>query len=120
MAALIRNPSSPTRLNSSSASSRRSAAELPVIASGKSTLSSAVFQGNSVASWNIMPISERGPVILRPPISIVPPVGVSSPATIISNVLLPQPLGPRIETNSPDRISTVTRSTASTVAPSAT
>ena len=41
----------------------------------------------------------------RPPISISPPLMSSSPATMRSSVLLPQPLGPTMTTNSPSRIS---------------
>src|SRR5215831_2420758 len=44
----------------------------------------------------------------RPPISISPPVISSRPATIRSSVLLPQPLGPTMTTNSPSVISALT------------
>ena len=48
-----------------------------------------------------MPISARGSVIGVPPARIVPSVTASRPAIIIKSVLLPQPLGPRRQTNSP-------------------
>ena len=60
-----------------------------------------LFQGKSVASWKMMPISRRGFFTSVPASTIDPPVGCSSPAIIIKSVLLPQPLGPSSETNSP-------------------
>jgi len=48
-----------------------------------------------------MPISARGSIIGMPPARIVPAVIGSRPAIIINSVLLPQPLGPRRQTNSP-------------------
>src|SRR5215469_16822229 len=62
-----------------------------------------------------MPRSELGFVITLPPISIVPPLEGSRPATSIIKVLLPQPLGPMIETNSPASIDRLTEVRASTV-----
>ena len=44
--------------------------------------------------------------------STLPQLGGSSPATIRSNVVLPQPLGPTMETNSPGAISSRTVSSA--------
>jgi hypothetical protein len=44
-----------------------------------------------------------------------PPVGSTRPAIIRSVVVLPQPLGPISEKNSPSAISTSTLSTATTV-----
>src|SRR3546814_15421773 len=47
-----------------------------------------------------------------PSISIVPSVGGMKPATILSVVVLPQPEGPRRDTNSPSASSRSRRSTA--------
>ena len=43
--------------------------------------------------------------IARPPTVMRPSVGVSNPASIISEVVLPEPDAPRRETNSPAAIS---------------
>src|SRR5258705_14011330 len=45
--------------------------------------------------------STSGPVIGSPRCASRPAVGVSSPARSLSRVLLPQPLGPMMTTNSP-------------------
>ena len=60
----------------------------------------AVSQGNSERSWNIMPRSGPGRPIGRPSSGIAPPLAGSKPPTMCRNVLLPQPDGPTIETNS--------------------
>ena len=57
----------------------------------------------STGDWNTTPVSRRGPVTASRSISIEPPLIGNSPPTAISNVDLPQPLGPRIDTNSPSR-----------------
>jgi hypothetical protein len=51
-------------------------------------------------------------VIATPSISIVPLVGASKPASMLSTVVLPQPLGPRRQKNSPSATSSVKFSTA--------
>jgi hypothetical protein len=81
---------------------------------GNSTLSSADSQGSSVASWNTRPTSRRGPAIGSPRTAMRPAVIGSSPASIMSSVDLPQPDGPRMETNSPSAMSSDTPATAST------
>ena len=48
-----------------------------------------------------------------PPMVMLPAVMASSPASIISSVDLPQPEGPRMDTNSPSAMSTETPATAS-------
>ena len=45
-------------------------------------------------------------------ISIAPVLGLISPAATLSSVVLPQPVGPTIDTNSPSAISSEARSTA--------
>ena len=55
-----------------------------------------VIHGNRLYDWKTIPRSGPGPPTGCPSISTRPEVGVSSPATIRSNVLLPQPDGPRI------------------------
>src|SRR5262252_7537471 len=61
-----------------------------------------------------MPSSCTGPVTGLPATSIAPSVVGSRPAIMLSSVLLPQPLGPTIETNSPRPIARLTSSTACT------
>ena len=59
-------------------------------------------------------MSVRGPLTRSPPMVTAPLEAGSSPAAIISSVLLPQPLGPTIERNSPRRSLTETWSSART------
>src|SRR6185436_17321210 len=54
------------------------------------------------------------PVTSAPSMRIVPASGSSKPPIIRSNVVLPQPEGPRCEKNSPRRMASVTPSTATT------
>ena len=56
------------------------------------------FGGRWVTSWSLM--------------TMVPVVGVSNPATMRKVVVLPQPLGPRNETNSPRVTSRLKSATA--------
>ena len=51
-------------------------------------------------------------VTSSPPMRTVPAVGASKPPIIRSRVVLPQPLGPSSEKNSPRRIASDTSSTA--------
>src|SRR5699024_11984271 len=59
-----------------------------------------VFQGNNAYSWKITPRWLLGSKTSSPSTSTLPDVFVSRPAIIFSNVLFPQPLGPRTQTNS--------------------
>src|SRR5262245_6580114 len=59
-----------------------------------------------------MPSSCTGPLTGAPKSSIEPSVAGTKPAIMLSMVLLPHPLGPRIETNSPAAIVKETLSTA--------
>src|SRR5688572_2376856 len=64
-----------------------------------------------------MPISRLAggkEVISSPPTITDPPSGVSKPATTFSNVVLPEPLGPRIVRSSPCATCSETRSSATT------
>src|SRR5437763_6210141 len=63
-----------------------------------------VRHASSTWFWNTMPMSAPGPLTARPAISIEPDVGANSPAISFSSVLLPQPLGPTTDKNSPSRI----------------
>ncbi len=85
---------------------------------GKSTFSITVFHGSSVGSWNITPMSRRGPVIGVPATINRPSLISSNPPQIMSSVLLPHPLGPRIDTNSPFSTLKLTLCSASTALPS--
>ncbi len=65
-------------------------------------LSSAVSQGNRLASWNTTPTrSGSGSVMGRPAHRMVPDVWCRRPAIIISSEVLPQPLGPTMTTKRP-------------------
>ena len=77
---------------------------------------SVVFHGSKVGSWKTIPISARGCVIGVPPATILPSVTASRPAIIIRSVLLPQPLGPSRQTNSPFSMEKVAAVTASNAA----
>ena len=61
-----------------------------------------------------MPSCVCGPVTVAPPTVTAPLVGFSRPAMIRSSVLLPQPLGPSNETNSPASTVKATSASAST------
>ncbi len=67
------------------------------------TLPSAVRHSSSTGFWNTMPISVRGASTVSPSAMTTPLEGAIRPAAIINSVLLPQPLGPTIEMNSPRR-----------------
>src|SRR5213596_1646639 len=58
--------------------------------------------------------SRPGPVIDLPSACTVPLSGFSSPAMMLSNVVLPQPLAPTRQTNSPSATFRLTRSSART------
>src|SRR5579862_4203866 len=71
-----------------------------------STFSSAVSHAKSESSpWNTTARSHPGPRIGLPSIAIAPPVGSSKPASMLSTVVLPQPLGPSRQKNSPGSVS---------------
>ena len=61
-----------------------------------------------------MPTSVSGRSTRRPPTVMLPEEYGSSPATIFMMVVLPQPLGPTIATNSDSRMSRLTSAQAST------
>src|SRR5213594_4100134 len=89
---------------------------MPFISRPNSTLRWAVRHGNSWAkSWNTTPRSKPRPVTGLPPISTSPFVGWRNPATMLSSVVLPQPLRPTTHTNSDSAISMVTSRSAGTV-----
>ncbi len=74
------------------------------IRSPYSTFCSAVMFGKRLYAWKTMPMSRLfGGVRVRsfPSTTICPESGWSKPATRRSAVVLPQPLGPSSETNSP-------------------
>ncbi len=70
---------------------------------------------SSAARWNTKPISRCGPFTGWPSSSARPREARTSPAATLSSVDLPQPDGPRIETNSPGATSSETPATASVV-----
>src|SRR5437868_2753273 len=80
-------------------------------------LSRTVYQGKSAYSWNTTARSHPGSVIGSPPTRSSPRDGCSKPARRLSNVVLPQPLGPTIEKNSLFSTQKVTSSSASSGSP---
>src|SRR6478672_8650043 len=92
--------------------SRRGASAMPLLRSPKSMFSYTVFHGNSANCWNTTARSGPGLVTGRPPTLTVPDVGDSSPAAMRRHVVLPQPDGPTIATNSRSRTFNEIRSSA--------
>ena len=73
-------------------------------------LSATLMLGNRAYDWNTMPTFRSwGGVRLMswPSMEMVPDVGSSKPAIMRRVVVLPQPLGPRKDTNSPRATSQV-------------
>jgi hypothetical protein len=74
------------------------------LTSPKATLSATVRLGNSAYDWNTMPTSRCDggrPSMATPCLKICPLLACSRPARHSSSVVLPQPDGPRKQTNSP-------------------
>src|SRR5687768_12356568 len=69
-----------------------------------------VSHGNTPYSWKITPRSGPGSATGRPSSSTRPFVGLTKPPTMFIKVVLPQPDGPMIETNSPFETSNETSS----------
>ena len=69
-----------------------------------------VSHGKTPYSWKITPRSGPGAATGRPSSSTRPVVGWTKPPTMFIRVVLPQPDGPMIETNSPLRMSNETSS----------
>src|SRR5512142_2309619 len=65
------------------------------------TLPSTERHGNSAEDWNTIARSLPGLLTTCPSIRISPRVTLLSPSIAFKSVVLPQPLGPRNETNSP-------------------
>src|SRR6185312_3554845 len=80
--------------------SRRAFSGSDLLRSPKSMFSCTVFHGNSANCWNTTARSGPGAVTGRLPTVTVPAVGNSRPAAIRRHVVLPQPDGPTIATNS--------------------
>src|SRR5262245_5735606 len=94
-----------------------SAEAMPCRRRPKATFSNTVMCGKSAYDWKTRPRLRRCTAtrVMSSPARITcPPSGSTSPATVRSSVLLPQPEGPRRETNSPGATSSVTSSTATT------
>jgi len=98
---LSSKPARPAICNSWCARGRCGRRSSPRSCIGSSRFFSTVRQASSTGVWKTMPTSSSGPSTARPPMSMRPAVAGVSPATIFSSVLLPQPLGPTMTTNSP-------------------
>src|SRR4029453_6955926 len=90
---------------------------VPLILGPKPTFASTSSQGKSECSWNTITAFGLGPLTGSPSIRISPEVAFSRPAQSSRSVLLPQPLGPRIATNSPEDTFRLTSRSASTLSP---
>ena len=98
----------PTWSSSAAARPRRSGAASPVPLIAISTFSIAVSVGSSRNSWNTMPIlfrrssvHARRSLTSSPCQRTRPALGLSNPAMMWMRLVLPLPLGPTIDTNSP-------------------
>ena len=78
------------------------------ISAGSSTFCRAVRHCISAGTWNTSPILRCGPFTGAPSTRTVPLVADVNPAIIFNMVVLPQPLGPSTETNSPGSIRKLT------------
>src|SRR4029079_6389889 len=96
-------------------SARLSARWLEII-----TCSTTLSSAKSCGFWNVLTMPKEAmlsgfaPLTLRPCQTNFPDVGTKSPARRLSNVVLPEPLGPRIPTISPCDILSETWDTATT------
>ena len=77
------------------------APERPAISGPIIALANTVRHGSRLSLWNTKPRSLPGSRTARPSSRTSPALAASSPATMRSNVVLPQPLGPTSEMNSP-------------------
>ncbi|MCY1381031.1 hypothetical protein D9M69_689010 [compost metagenome] len=78
----------------------------------KPMFSVTVFQGKSANCWNTTARSGPGCSTSLPPTRTLPAEGNSRPAAILIKVVLPQPEGPTMETNSLSPTSKLTSSSA--------
>ena len=119
-----RSRARPTR--SSCTAARRAAARRPTPrnSSGQATFSSTVKLGKRLKLWNTKPIcrsrrslsaSTVSRARSRPATTTRPALGRSSPASKLRSVVLPDPLGPMTERNSP--APTASETSATTAAP---
>jgi hypothetical protein len=89
-----------------------------MLRSPKSMFCVTVFHGKSANCWKTTERSGPGPVTALPPTLTSPAPGNSSPAAIRRHVVLPQPDGPTIVTNSLSRTSKLTSSSVGKSRPS--
>src|SRR5579864_4158672 len=75
---------------------------------GTMTFCSTVLHGSRTGDWKTTPTSRLGPSNLWPRTSTSPCERPSTPERILSRVVLPQPLGPTMLTNSRSRTSRLT------------
>ena len=111
------NSARPTERSRSRAFLRWVSLSSLLISTGSMTLLNTVRQSSSTSRWNTMPALPPAPFTGTPPTVIVPVVAGIRPDTSIISVLLPQPLGPTIETNSPAATSRSISPSASTASP---
>src|SRR6266511_2667423 len=98
----------------------RARSSCPALVTPWNTMPSLTFSitehhGNSAFSWNTKAISRgNGARTTLPPTSTTPRIGISSPPIMLSSVLLPHPLGPIRQSNSPRWMSRLVLSSART------
>ena len=91
----------PTSCNNCLARTKPSSGVRPANVAPKATFSKAVFHGKRASDWNKKPIPGGTDVTKLPFTETLPEVAGKSPETKRNRVLLPQPLGPMMATNSP-------------------
>src|SRR4051812_20305202 len=74
---------------------------MPAASSGKATFSRVVRQGKVDSSWKTMPIERCEPRTTSPSTRTPPSYSSIRPPMMLKRVVLPQPDGPMMETNSP-------------------
>src|SRR5688572_26694082 len=83
----------------------RSCSSVGRSSSPKAMFSRTVIQGKIAYSWNTKMRRRSGPFTRTPSISMLPSSALSKPPHMLSSVDFPQPEGPSMQRNSPDRTS---------------
>src|SRR5579883_1721988 len=103
----VRLPAKPTKSSTSRAASRAAATRGVWRRAATRTFSSTVMWRKGRGDWKVRPSPTRAatgagtPVTSRPPRRTWPASGVSMPVTVLTSVVLPEPLGPISPTISP-------------------
>ncbi len=88
-----------------------------MLRTAKAMLLRTLSQGISAWPWKTTPRSRLGPATSRRSMKTWPALAVSRPASTLRMVVLPQPLWPMMQTNSPCCISKLTPSNTGSAEP---